>query len=244
LISNKIKTAEKANDKFTMTNSINLYGDKLIATTGEHGADISSQRMDDLDVETLIYALQNREKGGAFLDIGCGIGIQGFRLAALGFETVLIDWVPVETTVLRIAGLSELLPLSYVMKDVRSLESTDLPERILVCYSQRFIHYLRFHEAVTLLQLVRSRMLSGAKLFLSASGLLSELGDNYEGKAQELSRRFNLLAEPMADKHNIHEPVCLYTPDDLVALCQTASFACDRVFSSPFGNVKGIFTAM
>lgn len=226
-----------------MVSSLNLYGDSLVMTTGKHGANISSQRMDDLDVETMLFALQLKERKGASLDLGCGIGIQGLRLASLGFKTVLIDWVPVNTTVLRAIGLDELLPLSYLMKDVRELESADLPTEIAICYSQRFIHYLTFDEAVALLRLVRGQMQSGAKLFLSASGLLSELGDNYLGKSQELSTRFARLSEYMAKKHNIHEPVCLYTTDDLVRLCLKASFRCDRVFSSAFGNVKGVFSA-
>jgi SAM-dependent methyltransferase len=225
-----------------MAASLNLYGDSIVMTTGKHGADISSQRMDDLDVETILHALQLKERTGACLDLGCGIGIQGLRLASLGFKTMLIDWIPISTTVLRVAGLDELLPLSYLMKDARALESANLPTKIAVCYSQRFIHYLRFDEALVLLKLVRQQMLPGAKLFLSASGLLSELGDNYPGKAHELSSRFAPLSQPMAEKHNIHESVCLYTPDDLVTLCQSASFSCDRVYSSAFGNVKGVFT--
>ena len=225
-----------------MVASLNLYGDSLVMTTGKHGADISSQRMDDLDVETILYALQLKDRKGTSLDLGCGIGNQGLRLASLGFKTLLIDWIPVNMTVLRVVGLNELLPLSYLMKDARALESADLPTEIAVCYSQRFIHYLTFDEAVTLLGLVRQQMLPGAKLFLSVSGLLSELGDNYQGKSHELSRRFAPLSESMAKKHNIHERVCLYTPDDLVSLCQKASFRCDRVYSSAFGNVKGVFT--
>ena len=36
-----------------MAASLNVYGDSLVMTTGKHGADISSQRMDDLYVETI-----------------------------------------------------------------------------------------------------------------------------------------------------------------------------------------------
>ena len=43
-----------------MPRSINLYGDSLVKTTGKHGADISSQRLDDLDIETIAYALYKR----------------------------------------------------------------------------------------------------------------------------------------------------------------------------------------
>lgn len=227
-----------------MNEPLNVYGDSLITTTGTHGADISSQRMDDLDVAAMLYALGLPNRTGAALDLGCGIGIQGLRFASLGFRTVLIDRMPADRTVLRASGLAALLPISYLMKDAKDLEAAELPADIAICYSQRFIHYLQFEQAVALLRLMRARMRPGAKLFLSASGLLSELGNGYDGKSQELSRRFSPLAAPMAEKHGILEPVCLYAPDELAALCRSASFAGDRVYSSAFGNVKGVFTAV
>ena len=226
-----------------MTQPLNLYGDRVVRTTGKHGVDIASQRMDDLDIAALQYALQKTEKRGVAIDLGCGSGMQGLRFAALGFKTMLIDWLPIEMTVLRIAEIDQMLPLSYVMKDVRTLTASELPDEVAFCYSQRFIQYLQFEEAVTLLRLLRARMPVGAKLFLSASGLLSELGDGYEGRKHPLTRRFAVLARNMANKHDIHEPVCLYTLEDLIALCRSAAFLPEHVFSSPFGNVKGIFTA-
>jgi hypothetical protein len=226
-----------------MADPLNIYGDGLVTTTGKHGADISSQRMDDLDVEAILYALKVKGTKGAALDLGCGIGFQGLRFASLGLQAVLVDRMPVEMTVLSASGLEDLLCISYLSKDARELTRAELPAEVSICYSQRFIHYLRFDEAVLLLRLVRGLMLPDAKMFLSASGLLSELGDGYPGKSQRLSERFCPLAAPMAEKHNIHEPVCLYTPDDLVALCLSASFSCDRIYSSAFGNVKGVFTS-
>jgi hypothetical protein len=145
-------------------------------------------------------------------------------------------------TVLRVQDLSQLLSISYLQKDARMLTSEDFGDDIGIAYSQRFIHYLRFSEAVSLLTLVRSKMRTDGKLFLSASGLLSELGNDYYGSNQELSNRFAPLTPTMAEKHDIREPVCLYTPEDLVTLCEQASYKPERVFSSAFGNVKGIFT--
>jgi len=212
--------------------------------TRKHGTDIASQRMDELDVDTIIYALQICGDTGAAVDLGCGVGTQGLRLATLGFKTVLIDLTPIEMTVLHVAGISELLPLSYLQKDVRILKSTDLPANISICYSQRFIHYLTYAEATILLKLFRRQMQHCAKLFLSASGLFSELGEDYQGKNMEVSRRFSHLSEIMSKRHSIYAPVCLYTEDDLVNLCNNASFSCDKVYQSVFGNIKGVFTAI
>ena len=227
-----------------MTTPLNAHGDIVVTTTGTHGADISSQRIDDLDREALLHALRLEERSGAVaVDLGCGIGIQGLRFATLGLTSLLIDRLPVEMTILRATSLQEVLPISYLMKDVRDLRADDLPPCIAFCYSQRFLHYLRFAEALCLLRLIRSRMRQGAKLFLSASGLQSELSAEYAGRADALAHRFAPLSPQMAAKHEIHESVCLYTTDDLGFLCEQVSLRTERVFCSPFGNVKGIFSA-
>jgi hypothetical protein len=225
-----------------MSKPMNIYGDFLVKTTGKHGADISSQRIDDLDIETLSCALHHKDKTGIAVDLGCGIGFQGLRISTLGWKSLLIDRIPIEMTVLKIQGLAELLPISYLQKDARTLTSEDLGDEIGIAYSQRFIHYLQFSEAVSVLALIRSTIRADGKLFLSASGLRSELGEGYPGSHQDLPSRFAPLHPTMAEKHDIHEPVCLYTPDELVALCELASFQPERVFSSSFKNVKGIFT--
>src|SRR5690349_21084819 len=184
-----------------MTQPLNVYGDNLTDTMGRHGADISSQRIDDLDVAALLYAIRERDRPGIAIDLGCGIGILGLRFAALGFVTILLDRVPVEQTVLRVSGLEQMLPLSYLMKDARALSEADLPNELALCYSQRFIHYLQFSDAVALLRLLRSKMRPNSKLFLSASGLLSELGNGYDARHQKLDERFSVLAPNNAAKH-------------------------------------------
>ncbi len=227
----------------TPQTDLNLYGDQLVRTTGTHGADISSQRMDDLDIAAVMYAAQLNDRNRAALDLGCGRGVQGFRFATLGLGTLLIDQLPQEQTVLGVANLGELVPLSYLRKDARSLAIEDIPDNLALCYSQRFIHYLRSPEAMALLRVIRRKMLPQSRLYLSASGMLSELCDGYAGKAVPVAERFAPLAPPMAEKHGIQEAVCLYTPQELEAMCRDAGFECVKVYTSPFGNVKGEFIA-
>lgn len=226
-----------------MDESLNRYGDELVRTSGRHGSDISSQRMDKLDVQALRYAMRLNAADEFAVDIGCGIGHQGLRFAALGIRTMLIDQLPLHMTVLAAAGINALIPISYLRKDIRCLQGTDLPLNISICYSQRFIQYLSYRDAAQLLQLLRVHCTPRAKLFLSAGGVLSELGNGYAVIDQPLAHRFGLLAREMADKHEIHEPVCLYSLDEFVSMVTQASFRCVRAYSSAFGNVKGIFTA-
>jgi len=222
---------------------LNSYGDELIETTGFHGADIASQRMDDLDESALLHAIKVRSQAGVALDIGSGSGIQGLRFASLGIKSVLVDIIPAEQTVLKIRGLSELLPLAYLQKDANLIVHEDLPKEILFVYSQRFIHYLRYDRAVELFLAVRSRMKVGAKLFLSASGINTELADEYSALNQPISLRYGKLSEAMCKKHGIFEPVCLYSSQDIKQLSSEISMSCQIVYESKFGNIKAILVA-
>jgi hypothetical protein len=99
---------------------------------------------------------------------------------------------------------------------------------------------IRHGEAVALLRLVAEAMPPGARLFLSASGLASELAEGYP--AGPIEARYATLSPAMQAKHHIEGPVCLYAAEELEALAEAAGFATERVELSPFGNVKGNFT--
>jgi SAM-dependent methyltransferase len=224
-----------------MSHLLNDLGDRLLPTTGRHGADIARQRLDALDRAALRHAI-GLELPASALDLGGGYGLQALRLAALGLDTWLIDQLPRAQTVLGIDGLAGQLPLHHLPLDARTLTADQLPDAVALCCSQRFIHYLRRAEALALLRLVRSRMRPDGRLFLSASGLDSELGEGYAAARVPVADRFGPLAPAMADKHGIHEPVCLYAPQELESLAEAAGFVCEEVSTSVFGNVKGVFT--
>jgi hypothetical protein len=80
----------------------------------------------------------------------------------------------------------------------------------------------------------------GGKLFLSASGIASELGEGYPGRGVPAADRYAPLADEMAKKHGIHGMVCLYSLEDLEELLLQAGLVCEALFASPFGNVKGV----
>lgn len=75
-------------------------------------------------------------------------------------------------------------------------------------------------------------------MFLSASGMDSELSEGYPACGLPVDRRFARLAANMAEKHAILAPVCLYRPSELEDLARDAGWAVENVFVSPFGNVK------
>ena len=220
--------------------ALNLYGDALIETTGTHGADIASQRVDVLDRAALAHVLQVTAERPVCLDLGCGFGWQGVRFALLGARAHLFDLLPPSRLVSAVAAEPG-IALAYDQADLRELARLALPPAIDVVFSQRTLHYLPYDAARALLSLLAGRMGEGAMLYVSVSGLASELGAGYPHAALPIAQRGAPLAPAMQRRHGIAEPVCLYAPEELAALAQGCGFGAERVWVSAFGNVKGIF---
>jgi len=224
-----------------MEKILNVYGDKLIQTTGSHGADISAQRIDDLDKKALRHVLKNAEKNLKGLDAGCGYGTQSVRFALLNVEMHLIDILDLRQ---RIMDISKILFLTnkliYIQKDIKELEITDLPQHIDFVYSQRFIHYLTYNEANTFVSTIAKVLKKKGLVFISASGVRSELGTGYKGNSLRIEKRYFKLSRSIALKHNILEKVCLYSKEELSELLAQNKLKVQEIWESPFGNIKAI----
>jgi hypothetical protein len=175
------------------------------------------------------------------LDFGCGLGAQGIRFAVLGCKAVLYDLVDIGERIERIRQALGVENLEFRQIDLRHAIPEDFPPAIGLVYSQRFIHHLRFEESSHLLAILAQRLCVKARLFISASGLGSELGVGYAHSRDPVEHRFAPLAREMQAKHRIREPVCLYTVEELERLVVAQGFAAIRTWASPFGNVKGVF---
>lgn len=221
-----------------MSQSINLYGDQRIATATGHGIDIASQRADDLDLLAVghIHTMVSVHRPVFALDVGCGHGGQAARMAFAGAVVLAIDsedyQLHVTESMRREGVFSEFGFYRVSVEDEPELG----PFEVIVC--QRMIHYLRHDAAKSALDWFHHIASDDARLFISASGMDSELGDGYEGKEVPAHDRFSRLAPAMADKHSIHPPVCLYRKDELEALVAGAGWIVEKAFLSPFGNVK------
>lgn len=214
---------------------LNLYGDKAVLLANGHGADIASQRADDLDMMAIEHT---RMRHSTFaLDIACGAGGQAIRLAQEGATVVATDIVDM-ADVIQAASAGVPGKVAFAKLDMRNLDKlhVELPADVIIC--QRAIHYLPFSEAIAVIAGMKQLLAADGRLYLSASGIHSELGDGYAGRTAPLEERYAELAPAMRDKHGIHGPVCLYSEDDLVKLLSTAGLAPERVFSSQFGNIK------
>lgn len=220
----------------------NELGDEIITTTGSHGVDVSSQRLNNLDKTGLRYALglDLYEESHSAVDLGCGLGSQGVRFSLLGMDTTLIDIHDISDRVDLLSDLFSLGDLQFTQTDARELQPDDLPDGISLLHSQRFIHYLTFEEARDLCTLLADRMAPSGRVFISASGLHSELGDGYPDRDVALEDRYSKLSPTMAERHDIRDPVCLYAKEDMERLLSESGFQMCEFLPSDFGNVKAI----
>ncbi len=226
--------------------ALNLYGDQCTVLSANKGADIATQRADDLDLASVQYA---REHGGTVLDVGCGAGGQAARLAAVGAYVVGLDMPELESAFKQhMAASKQDSAGTWAGADFVGCNMLDIPsswfEHNAGTFSQitcqRAIHYVRREQAVALLKSLGQVLAPGGKLFISCSGLESELGQGYAGAQVPPEERFDVLDPGMQDKHQIKQPVCLYTQDEFAQMLSQAGWRIDTIYASAFGNIKAI----
>ena len=205
------------------------------------GADIASQRLDELDKSAIEHVL-GMDAGAAVLDLGCGFPIQSLRFALLGARVWAVDSHDFSAEAAEMAAAARLDTLTFMHGDIRDVLAEWPNGRINMIYSQRMLHYLDPADATELAARLFSNLAAGGRIFVSASGLNSELGRGYPGHDAPWDARYHPLSDEMRQKHGIEGRVCLYTEDDMSGLFRAAGFAAERIYSSTFGNIKAIFS--
>lgn len=210
----------------------NCYGDSLDIGNAGHGVDIATQRRDDLDNICLAQIAQvaARETASIFAaDVGCGQGSMAYAMASLGANVVAVD----KENLLTFHHNN----ITHVVDDMReALAKYNEKFHVILC--QRTIHYLPYTEAEKTLRSMRQALHPEGILYLSASGLDSELGNDYPAKERRVQYRFCHLEGSMARKHQILAPVCLYRQQELRILVSDAGLNVAVSWVSPFGNIK------
>jgi len=217
---------------------LNVYGDVVVPTTGRHGADIASQRADDLDLGCLDYVRKQIDvkKKLQVLDIGGGLGAQSFRVADLGAEVLMIDLSDREKNIEAYNVRAGRKAIRFLRQDVREIDTW--PQDIGCVYSQRMLNYLPYPDALELLTTLSRCVLPGAFFFFSSGGIDTEYGRDYPDRDKPMEERFTFLTPAMAAKHTITSKVCLYREAELCALAGRAGLTVDHAWTSPFGNPK------
>lgn len=230
--------------------TINNYGDKLIQAGKGHGADIAMQRPDDLDLLSVSECENLLVRGltPVILDLGSGRGAQCMRLmnagAKIGIACDIEDFtadfesIPFKPNN-KFEQKTKFLIASFCNENLKSelMEITNYAKFDIIVF-QRAIHYLTYKDAMDCLKRILGLLSPTGKLYLSASGLGSELGDDYPGSNYSIENRFDYISLPMQAKHGIHAPICLYKTDELTKLCQDSGFKILNAYESSFGNIK------
>jgi 2-polyprenyl-3-methyl-5-hydroxy-6-metoxy-1,4-benzoquinol methylase len=216
-------------------------GNKPLKTRSGHGIDVAVQREDYLDGSAIrqIRSLIAQRGTARALDAACAAGGQSLRMARAGAAVTAVDLHSDGAALLLAATDQSLTQIDFVQADLRNPELYRRLGRFDLIIAQRFIHYLPFPDAVDVIRHFRDALLSGGKLYLSASGLHSELGQQYDG-AERVAERYAALWPPMANKHGIHDKVCLYKEHDMRALLKAGGMLAEKLYASPFGNLKCI----
>ena len=216
-------------------------GDKPLKTRSGHGIDVAVRRGDYLDGSAIrqIKSLMAGRGTARALDAACAGGGQARRMARAGAAVTAVDLHSDGAALLRAAADEGLTQFDFVQADLRDPDLYRRLGQFDLIIAQRFIHYLPFPDAIDVVRLFRHALLPEGRLYLSASGLRSALGQQYGG-AVHITERFAPLWQPMADKHGIHDKVCLYEEGDMQALLDAGGMRVEKLYASPFGNLKCI----
>jgi|SRR5579872_3155056 len=220
--------------------SINLYGDRLVPTTGRHGINVSSQRIDELDTACLDFVRECVEQGRApnVIDIGGGNGAHARRMAELGANITLVDLSDQGQAIEAFNTALGRMAIRFRQADVRSVDLATLSPPVDLIYSQRMMGCIRYGELRRLLRSLSGHSHLGARCFISASGLDTEYGATYPHRDRPVSRRFAPIAPDLALKHQMYAPECLYREHELAELVAGAGFTVLKSWRSLFGTPK------
>jgi len=222
---------------------LNIYGDSGQEEIGGYGIDISTQRTDSLDIAMLRWVDSIGPQALRVVDLGCGKGGQAIRLAALGCEVMAVDIQDFSKQIAETLQEKKLPRESvrFIKSDIRHT-----PEYLTglynLVYSQRTFHYIDYKDAQKLLKRIGRHFVKdqSSRLFISVSGIDSELGENYADRNKPIKYRFCHLDKKMQHKHKILLPVCLYSLKELEKLLLDCNYEIEKIYQSEFGNIKAI----
>ena len=198
-----------------------------VSETG-YGVDVAATRADDLDKRLLAFVKEHPDC--RVLDLGCGAGGAAARLVAAGAQVTGIDQFNFSGAWKLIEG-----PVQFIQGDMREFQALTKEQVFDVCVLQRVIHYLPYDAAKGLLRELSPQV---DTLYVSFSGLTSELGAMYQDTKKPVSRRFCKLSHAQQETFGIVAPLCLYTESEAVTLLESAGWHIEWARTSDFGNVK------
>jgi uncharacterized UPF0146 family protein len=219
---------------------LNPLGDRLLSTTGRHGGNVSSQRVDELDLLSLEFAKKQVKAGGTSLviDIGGGDAAQSKRFAELGADVLLVDLTDQSENIASFNRKMGKLAIRFYQADATKFEFEKDIRNVNVLYSQRMLGCIKYNEALELLQSLFEITVPTGRCFLSTGGLNTEVGLDYPHRDLPVSQRWAPPGRAMGEKHEMFAPQCLYLESEFVDLVRSIGFVVLKSWTSLFGNPK------
>ncbi|MGB4467919.1 MAG: class I SAM-dependent methyltransferase [Azovibrio sp.] len=173
------------------------------------------------------------------LDLPCGEGHHAVAMAKLGARVLAADQSSRETTVRGRALASAVGDrVDFAAAGLREGPLPAGPFDLVFCHHG--IYRLAYPEARRVVRALLKSLRIGGKLFISAYGLHSALGEGYADAEKAVEERHSCLTPALASAYNITEPVCLYTERNLVTLLFEAGGSVLKTFTTTHGTVKGV----
>ena len=185
----------------------------------KHGIQITSSRIGKLEKEFIKFNL-DLPKSATVLDLGGGNGYISMILALLHKEVYFYD-LKIDFKLKIFKKLFTSKKLHLEKKDLREIEYIDFPKNIDSVYSARFFHYLTYKETEKLLRKISKNMKVGGKIFVTLSGVNSDIGKKYHCAENKIQERYCFLSKENQKRFQIKEKVTLYRKDELKEFFET-----------------------
>lgn len=190
-----------------------------LPTNGRRGVCVAFFDPDELDYAALEFAkqLKNNAADNEIIyaaDVGCSSYFpQAIRFAQMDLR---VDAFDIESPIPEYHTINHELngKINYFQANLR-LPLEQKNHRYSIVYSNRFMSHLTFSEAKNILHYFIQHATKNCRFYLSFGSLTSYQKDDYSDGCKPVEERFARISGELATKHQLMEPVCLYTKDDI-----------------------------
>jgi len=109
-----------------------------------------------------------------------------------------------------------------------------------IIVGQLAVHSIPYEQAQQALCRLVSLLKIGGKLYLSAYGLHSMLGDHYPDSGKLVEERFAELPPALASLYDLQGPVCLYSERNLITLLFQVGTPVLQSATGALGNIRAV----
>ncbi|GHT90800.1 hypothetical protein FACS1894101_3550 [Betaproteobacteria bacterium] len=202
-----------------------------------------SDELEQLIQREIVMRARNAEEPYV-LDLRCGEGQHSVTMAGLGARVLAVDDPKQEAHVrnrAEAAGYADRITFTPMLE---TPENSPLEGPFDLVFWHHGIYRLPYPKARQALRRVIKSLRIGGKLYLSAYGLHSALGEGYADAEAPIEERFSELAPAIAKSYSIKGPVCLYSERNLVTLLFEAGGSVLRSFTTTHGTIKAVAVRM